>query len=606
MSTSYPSESFFRSNIRQTIEVGTLPPFTLKVTKVPTLSTWLLTISPNTNNEEIVEYSAVDAVNLTITVSKRGIKWDSQVLTTDGAGAATWDYNNSVYMRAHSQNDQIQADVTHLHLIQDYAAKLDANGWLRTWMTPNSLPEINNLGVEVQRTISASSPLAGDLIQSIDPVTRVRREFTYSSIDLTGDTFTEGETIATLDAVWISPWNGKLYKTRAPSASTTSIGSPTGMFGTVVLDETRILWFYYTAGNTFARAWTIVNDVVTWWTAVTIASWAASMFWACALVWVNTVSLVSSPNVSSTTQTLTHTIVTVSWTTITVWSNVLDAIVYAGNTNIRELNIEPLRSNAYLVSVNQGSSSSPWQHIRLMNFTWTTPSFISQNFAIADFGVEGWRMRKLADNVVAIARVTPHTSITECTVRTFTWNSVTSTATSASASLININSICKINSTSFMVSNNTTSSYLLTVNGSSLNLTPVTFPVASTFLTYLWDNLYSAIVSWTMYIRQFDITLATLVVSWWIDDTVRYDGWARIYHIWSGTTTIYNIMYWFHEGFRSSTSKILSFLSYITWTWFIIAARYYLNPATWTISPTVTSWKYIWDAISTTKIQIKT
>lgn len=36
-----------------------------------------------------------------------------------------------------------------------------------------------------------------------------------------------------------------------------------------------------------------------------------------------------------------------------------------------------------------------------------------------------------------------------------------------------------------MVSNNTTSSYLLTVNGSSLNLTTVTFPVASTFLTYL-------------------------------------------------------------------------------------------------------------------------
>jgi len=81
----YPAESFFRSQTRQKIDLSTLPPFNLKVKKLPTLTSGLLTISPNTINEEIVEYSGVDAVNLTVTIVKRGINWSSQVLTTNGA-----------------------------------------------------------------------------------------------------------------------------------------------------------------------------------------------------------------------------------------------------------------------------------------------------------------------------------------------------------------------------------------------------------------------------------------------------------------------------------------------------------------------------------------
>ncbi len=111
--TTYPAESFYRGTIRQSIANNTSVPFALKVSKIPTLTAWLLTISPNTANEEIVEYSGVDGTALTITIVKRWINPSSQVLTTN-----TLDYNNVSFMKNHSQNDSIRWDVNHIHISQ--------------------------------------------------------------------------------------------------------------------------------------------------------------------------------------------------------------------------------------------------------------------------------------------------------------------------------------------------------------------------------------------------------------------------------------------------------------------------------------------------------
>lgn len=135
----YPAESFYRGTIRQSIANNTSVPFTLKVSKIPTLTSWLLTISPNTANEEIIEYSGVDWTALTITVVKRWISPSAQALTVNGT-----DYNNSSFMRNHSQNDSIRWDVNHIHIIQDYVVlqnqintKLNKIWELRTWLSPN-------------------------------------------------------------------------------------------------------------------------------------------------------------------------------------------------------------------------------------------------------------------------------------------------------------------------------------------------------------------------------------------------------------------------------------------------------------------------------------
>ncbi len=167
----FPAEAFYRAALRGSIDSTTLPPFNIKVTKVPLLSSWLITLSPNTTDEEIVYYSSIDDVNKTINVTKRGIKWDSQALTTDGLGWATWDFNNNVYMRKHSQGDNIQGDVTHLHLIQDYwdlqnqiNNKVNTAGWTRTWLANNAIMRTSWSGVESADVIGSITPISTDTV----------------------------------------------------------------------------------------------------------------------------------------------------------------------------------------------------------------------------------------------------------------------------------------------------------------------------------------------------------------------------------------------------------------------------------------------------------
>lgn len=67
----FPAEAFYRAATRASLDDTTLPPFNLKLTKVPTLSSGLVTLSPNTANEEIVYYSSKDDTNKTINITKR-------------------------------------------------------------------------------------------------------------------------------------------------------------------------------------------------------------------------------------------------------------------------------------------------------------------------------------------------------------------------------------------------------------------------------------------------------------------------------------------------------------------------------------------------------
>lgn len=111
--TVYSAESFFRAKISQSILKATACPITVRISKLPTLTNWLLTISPNTENEEIVEYNNPQVGTMTIDIIKRGIKPDSILLTTD-----TVDYNNTTYQFLHTQNDIIRGDVNHIHINQ--------------------------------------------------------------------------------------------------------------------------------------------------------------------------------------------------------------------------------------------------------------------------------------------------------------------------------------------------------------------------------------------------------------------------------------------------------------------------------------------------------
>ena len=124
--SSYQSESFYRAKITTPILSSTAVPITIVVSKVPTISNGLLTISPNTEYEEIVEYNNINGTNMTIDIIKRGILPSSILLTTNWV-----DYNNTAYYKEHTQNDIIRADVNHIHINQGIGnTTLATNTWV--------------------------------------------------------------------------------------------------------------------------------------------------------------------------------------------------------------------------------------------------------------------------------------------------------------------------------------------------------------------------------------------------------------------------------------------------------------------------------------------
>lgn len=111
--TTYQAESFYRAKINSSITSSQTCPITIRVSKLPTLTNALLTISPNTEFEEIVEYNNPNSTNMTIDIIKRWIKPSSVLLTTNWV-----DYNNTTYQKDHTQNDIIRGDVNHIHINQ--------------------------------------------------------------------------------------------------------------------------------------------------------------------------------------------------------------------------------------------------------------------------------------------------------------------------------------------------------------------------------------------------------------------------------------------------------------------------------------------------------
>lgn len=139
----YNVESFYRA----LLPLG-LSSNTLKVSKVPTLTTWLLTIDPNTVSEEIVEYNGVDVVNKTITITKRGVLPSANTLLVDWV-----DYNVAASTFTHWTNAIISWDVNNIHINQhpDFSLAVKTNVYLDASARNTAIPTPVN-GMEVYLT----------------------------------------------------------------------------------------------------------------------------------------------------------------------------------------------------------------------------------------------------------------------------------------------------------------------------------------------------------------------------------------------------------------------------------------------------------------------
>jgi len=124
--TTYPAESFFRAKINASILKATACPMTVPLSKLPSVTNGLLTMSPNSEYEEICEYNNPNPTTMTIDIIKRWIKPSSLLLTTNGI-----DYNNTLHQFDHTQNDIIRGDVNHIHLNQGIGnTTLATNLWV--------------------------------------------------------------------------------------------------------------------------------------------------------------------------------------------------------------------------------------------------------------------------------------------------------------------------------------------------------------------------------------------------------------------------------------------------------------------------------------------
>lgn len=124
--TTYAAESFYRAKINASILKNTACPITVPLSKLPTVTNGLLTMSPNTEYEEIFEYNNPNPTTMTVDLIKRWVKPSSVLLTTNWV-----DYNNATYQFDHTQNDIIRGDVNHIHLNQGIGnTVLATNTWV--------------------------------------------------------------------------------------------------------------------------------------------------------------------------------------------------------------------------------------------------------------------------------------------------------------------------------------------------------------------------------------------------------------------------------------------------------------------------------------------
>ena len=136
-------ESFYRATILQPIlatdVASEASPLVVKVSKTPSLSSWLLTISPNTDNEEIVYYSAKNDTNLTVSITKRAISPSALALTLDWT-----DWNVPEQKKTHSILDAIRWDINNIHINQSstFSPNTDATVSVK-WVTRLSVAPVS-------------------------------------------------------------------------------------------------------------------------------------------------------------------------------------------------------------------------------------------------------------------------------------------------------------------------------------------------------------------------------------------------------------------------------------------------------------------------------
>lgn len=110
------AQSFYRAKIQNSISSETWT-FGIAVDKMPSQSAWMLTISPNTEREELVLFTAgsyTPWLPWALTIHKR---WINPTTKTKMSSWIDWiDYNNISYIKSHYKLDEIRMDVNHIHL----------------------------------------------------------------------------------------------------------------------------------------------------------------------------------------------------------------------------------------------------------------------------------------------------------------------------------------------------------------------------------------------------------------------------------------------------------------------------------------------------------
>lgn len=161
MSINYLAESFYRTVLAQDVIATATAPFNVKVQRVPTLTSGFVTVSPNTDYEEIMYYDSVDAVNKTVHILHRGIKPTATAMESTGV-----DYDNPSFYKAHTLGDAFRGDVNNVHLNRYEVTKMGKEGG--TFTGGIKFSGTSNLGITVSNLTEterdALSPTNGTII----------------------------------------------------------------------------------------------------------------------------------------------------------------------------------------------------------------------------------------------------------------------------------------------------------------------------------------------------------------------------------------------------------------------------------------------------------
>ena len=613
----YPAESFYRGTIRQSIANNTSVPFTLKVSKIPTLTSWLLTVSPNTANEEIIEYSGVDGTALTITVIKRGINPSTQTLTVDWT-----DYNNATYQKAHSQNDTIRGDVNHLHIIQDYgtlnSTKLDKSWGLRDTMGASRWSlEIDATWAEVKKAI-----IDWTTISPSETLRKRKADWTYEEIPystLQADmalawggsyTITPYESgIVIGDAVaLLKDW---LFKCTSSNKSSTNITSSaiTGFHWQVEVSSWKYVFFYSVWVNLFVRVWTLVWDVITYWTEIAVDSLTtANCTWWIAKMWTDKFVVVYAD--ANTASIARHMAWTISGTTITLGS--VQTQTHAAWYACTVSHVTRVRDDAY-VAIYQSLNN---YIARIHTISWTTIT-INTTTSIWSYNNNYWGVNVvyLSDNLVWLTYSYYNGSAYVAPVYIFAitpwW---TTAATTYSWTLWHWTTYVQP-----YISRYWTDSYVMTLSWVNTNTFLIPKPAAWTTITIqtlfdngaskflptleVFDNVFATIDGTTLKVYQEATSLWTIawITIYWLS-TYQYSqqqfSWARqVYIAWTNwTLRTINFANVFYIWFANSTTWWTTMRWVITKTWVIAWSIYYLqSDGTIAIYKTNTRvWIWVW------------